>query len=90
MGIPDREEGEKRVETYLKKEWQNFSNLRKKMDIYIQKTSSVQLSSVAQSCSTLCNPMDYSPPGSSVHGILQEKILEWVTIPFSKNIERWT
>ena len=32
MGIPDREEGEKRAETYLKKEWQNFSNLRKKMD----------------------------------------------------------
>ena len=32
---------------------------------------------VAQSCLTLCNPMDYSPPGSSVHGILQAGILEW-------------
>ena len=31
--------------------------------------------SVAQSCSTLCNPMDYSPPGSSVHGVLQARIL---------------
>ena len=39
---------------------------------------------VAQSCPTLCNPMDYSPPGSSVHGILQERILEWVAFPFSR------
>ena len=34
-----------------------------------------------QSCPTLCNPMDYSPPGSSVHGILQIRILEWVAMP---------
>ena len=34
-------------------------------------------------CPTLCNPMDCSPPGSSVHGILQARILEWVAIPFS-------
>ena len=39
---------------------------------------------VAQSCPTLCNPMDCSPPGSSVHGILQARILEWVDIPFSR------
>ena len=39
---------------------------------------------VAQSCPTRWNPMDYSPPGSSVHGILQARILEWVAIPFSK------
>ena len=36
-----------------------------------------------QSCPTLCNPMDYSLPGSSVPGILQARILEWVTISFS-------
>ena len=36
-----------------------------------------------QSCLTFCNPMDYSPPGSSVHGILQARILEWVAISFS-------
>ena len=35
-----------------------------------------------QSCPTLCNPMDCSPPGSSVHGILQARILEWVAISF--------
>ena len=39
---------------------------------------------VAQSCPSLFNPMDCSPPGSSVHGILQARILEWVAIPFSK------
>ena len=36
---------------------------------------------VAQSCVTLCNPMDCSPPGSSVHGIVQARILEWVPFP---------
>ena len=39
---------------------------------------------VAQTCLTLCNPMDCSPPDSSVHGILQARILEWVAIPFSR------
>ena len=39
---------------------------------------------VTQSYLTLCNPMDYSPPGSSVHGILQERVLEWVAIAFSR------
>ena len=35
-------------------------------------------------CPTLCDPMDCSLPGSSVHGILQERILEWVAISFSR------
>ena len=39
---------------------------------------------VAQSCPALCNPMDCSPPGSSVHGILQARILRWVAISFSR------
>ena len=38
----------------------------------------------AQLCLILCDPMDYSPPGSSVHGILQARTLEWVAIPFSR------
>ena len=38
----------------------------------------------AQSCLTLCDPMDCSPPGSSVHGILQARILEWVAISSSR------
>ena len=39
------------------------------------------LCSVAQSCLTLCNPVACIPPGSSVHGILQARILEWVAMP---------
>ena len=39
---------------------------------------------VAQLCLTLCDPMDCSPPGSSVHGILQARILEWVAMPSSR------
>ena len=39
---------------------------------------------VAQLCPILCNPMDCSLPGSSVHGILQARVLEWVVIPFSR------
>ena len=40
-------------------------------------------SEVTQSCPTLCDPMDCSPPGSSIHGIFQARILEWVVISFS-------
>ena len=43
-------------------------------------------SEVAQSCPTLLDPMDCSLPGSSVHGILQARILEWVAISFSRGI----
>ena len=39
---------------------------------------------VAKLCPTLCNPVDYSPPDSSVHGISQARILEWVAISFSR------
>ena len=35
---------------------------------------------------TLCDPMECSPPCSSVHGILQARILEWVAIPFSRDL----
>ena len=44
-----------------------------------QSTAAAEL---LQSCPTLCNPMDSSPPGSSVPGILQARILEWVAISF--------
>ena len=46
--------------------------------------SSLQFSSVAQSCLTLCGPMDCNPPGSSVLGILQVRIPERVAIPSSR------
>ena len=44
---------------------------------------------VAQLCPTLQDPMDHSLPGSSVHGILQAQILEWVAISFSRDETRW-
>ena len=53
----------------------------------------MKVSEVAQSCPTICDPMDCSLPGSSVHGILQARILEWVAIPFSRGssqLRDWT
>ena len=44
----------------------------------------MKVKTVAQKCPALCNPMDCSPPASPVHGILQARILEWVTILFSR------
>ena len=41
-------------------------------------------SEVAQSCPTLCDPIDCSLPGSSVHGIFQARVLEWGAIAFSE------
>ena len=41
-----------------------------------------------QSCPTVCDPMDCSPPGSSVHGIFRARILEWVAISFSRGFSR--
>ena len=45
-------------------------------------------SEVTQSCLTLCDPMDYSPPGSSVLGIFQAIVLEWIAISFSRGSSR--
>ena len=44
---------------------------------------SAAAANLLQSCPTLCNPRDGSPPGSPIPGILQARILEWVAIPFS-------
>ena len=44
------------------------------------------MSEVAQSCLTLCNSVDCNLPGSSVHGILQARIPEWVAIFFSRDV----
>ena len=48
---------------------------------HLQVTEGVK-GEVAQSCPTLCDPMDYSLPGFSVHGIFQARVLEWVAISF--------
>ena len=41
---------------------------------------------VTQLCPTLCDPADCSPPGSSVHGLLQARTLEWVAVPSSRDL----
>ena len=61
-------------------------------DPYVRKPSALvsrlvkmpKWSEVTQSCQTLCNPIDCSLPASSVHGIFQARILEWVAISFSR------
>ena len=56
----------------------NFKSLLSSGDIWKVKVL------VAQLCQTLCNPIDCSPLGVSVHGVLQARILEWVAISFSR------
>ena len=56
----------------------SFQSQRKAMPKNVQSESEV-----AQSCPTLCDPMDCSLPGSSVHGVFQAKVLEWGAIAFS-------
>ena len=76
--------------------WQNGHSLRKKKKVYREHPRvwgkrlwicPLILNSAAakslQSCLTLCNPVDSSPPGSAVPGILQARMLEWVPIAFS-------
>ena len=68
----------------LKLKLQYFGHLMQRVDS-LEKTLMVgSESEVSQLCPTLCDPVDYSPPGSSVHGILQARILEWVAISFSR------
>ena len=48
------------------------------------KTAAIAAAKSLQSCPTLCDPIDGSPPGSSVPGIFQARILEWVAISYSR------
>ena len=63
----------------------NYSKIKKLFKNFALKGTSIAVvcALVAQLCLTLCNPMDSSPSGSSVHGIFQARILHWVVIPFS-------
>ena len=59
--------------------------MEKSKEVYISNKSTKVKVLVAQLCPTLCDPMDCSPPGSSVHGICQARVLEWGAIAFSKS-----
>ena len=65
---------------------ETFSCVRRRVAVEIVTISYWLISDVllTQLCPTLCDPMDCSPPGSSVHRILQARILKWVAIPFSQ------
>ena len=65
--------------------FQQIKNHTIHVDIYKVKVSE---SEVAQSCPTLCDQVDCSLPGSSVHGILSARILEWVAVSFSRGSSR--
>ena len=64
------------------------------LKLNIQKTkithlvpSAAAAAKLLQSCPTLCDPIDSSPPGSCVHGILQARVLEWVALAFSNALK---
>ena len=55
----------------------------------VKKVDSLEVEAlVTQLCPTVCDPVGYSPPGSSFHGTLQARILEWVAIAFSRGSSR--
>ena len=58
------------------------------LGLYLEHTAVAAAAKLLQSCLTLCDPTDGSPPGSSVPGILQARTLEWVAISFS-NAWKW-
>ena len=65
--------------------WGTLVDKRKKIFFALVKLTSWGVPAQSlQSCSTLCDPMDHSLPGSSVHGILQARILAWVAVPSSR------
>ena len=64
-------------------EWnKEYTNIKRILHRFDNIYEIDQLSEVAQSCPTLCDPVDCNLPGSSIHGILQTRILEWVAISF--------
>ena len=71
---------------------QNHGSERSPKRLFVEHNMKSE-SEVAQSCPSLCDPMDCSLPGFSIHGILQARILEWVTISFSRGSSKprdWT
>ena len=68
------------------------ANKRDKNNLYPKRREQIKWlteseSEVAQMCLTLCDPMNYSLPGSSIHGIFQARVLKWVAISFSSLTE---
>ena len=62
---------------------QRNGNFAVGISLYIYMSTAAAAAKLLQSCPTLCDPIDGSPPGSPVPGILQARTLEWVAISFS-------
>ena len=71
---------------FIQSDIDSIGDVRESRACKLCQPPSVQLSSVSQSCLTLCNPMECSTPGSSVHGIFQARILDWVVISYSGDL----
>ena len=87
VAFPHVSPSRKRKRARVSKHSGIFSSSHKNQSYYIRASPlgpHLIFSSVTQLCPTLCDPMDCSPPGSSVHGILQERTLEWVARPSSR------
>ena len=67
---------------------QPFLRSRGQFYYFLVRSCQVKCSEVTQSCPTLCDPMNYSLPCSSIHVIFQERVLEWVAISFSRGSSR--
>ena len=78
-----RNAGLEEAQSGIKIAGRNINNLRYADDITLMAERAAAAAKSLQSCPTLCNSIDTSPPGSSVPGILQAKTLEWVAISFS-------
>ena len=77
--IPDIEQIQNMLVVYICISQSNMNSI----DVRQRKDTAVAAAKSLQSCLTLCDPIDGSPPGSPVPGILQVRTLEWVAIPFS-------
>ena len=75
--------------TRLPRPWDSPSKTRVGCHFLLQCMKVKIESEVAQSCPTLSDPMDYSLPGSSIHGIFQARVLEWGAIAFSETTYGW-
>ena len=64
--------------------WVIFNQFKATSNYQSDTMTNTKTKSAGHSVLSLCNPMDHRLPGSSVHGILQARLLEWITIPFSR------
>ena len=85
----NRDRGNKRVEESVDVEYISFlgyirTKSSRRVILMVLYVGACMHAKSLQSCLTLCDAMDYSQPGSSVHGALQARILGWVAMPFSR------